>query len=58
VGNCEGFRGLERVISDIPGIISVEFAGETGKARVVFDKRITETAMLKRILGENGYTAA
>lgn len=54
----ECFRDLEKVLADVPGVVSVEFVRAVEQAKVVFDKRIIEITGLEEILDRNGFAVS
>lgn len=51
--NC--FGELQEILSEVPGVITVEFVENAEQAKVVFDKRILEVTHLEEVLDENGF---
>lgn len=53
---CDGrFAGLEKALSDVPGVVSLEYAGDWEQVKVTFDKRILAVTRLEEILKEKGF---
>lgn len=56
---CSGcFGKLEKGLSDIPGIVRVEFVKEAEQAKVVFDRRILDIANLERTIDQLGFAVS
>lgn len=56
---CSGcFGKLEKALSDIPGIVSVEFVKDSEQAKVVFDRRIVDVTNLEKAIDQLGYAVS
>lgn len=52
------FTDLEKALSDVPGIISLEYVGDGEQAKVTYDKRILAVTRLEEILDEKGFAVS
>ncbi len=52
------FADLERALTNLPGIIEVEYIKDNAQAKVTFDKRIVKVTRLEEILDENGFAVS
>jgi copper chaperone CopZ len=48
--------GLEKALTGVPGVISLEYAEDREQVKVNFDKRIIAVTRLEEILKEKGFT--
>lgn len=55
VSCSECFSELQELLSEVPGVINVEFVESAEQAKIVFDKRILEITNLEEVLDQNGF---
>lgn len=57
--DCDAcFADLEKALSDVPGIITLEYVRDGEQAKVTFDRRILEVTRLEKLLDENGFAVS
>lgn len=56
---CSGcFGKLEKALSGIPGIASVEFVEDSKQAKIIFDRRILEISNLEKTIDQLGFAVS